>query len=128
MDAATTFRRFAAGFNERVMLPLLDSPVGAALGASTAVVSYTGRRSGKQVTLPVMYRRKGDIVVIGVTMPSAKTWWRNFRGEGARMRLDLGGEVREAHAIAVERDNGAVRVRAVLDAVEASTTKDSRAD
>lgn len=107
-------RRASAWWNDAVMLPLLDSPLGGLLGRSTAIVSYTGRRSGRTVTLPVSYRRRGDIVVIGVLGPGSKTWWRNFRG-GAPMQLTLGDERRTAHAVAIERPNGAVRIRAVLE-------------
>ena len=51
---------------------------------------------------------------IAVAVPSAKTWWRNFVGDGAPMRLRLAGVDHDAHAVAVRRDDGAVRVTATL--------------
>jgi hypothetical protein len=30
-------------------------------------------------------------VTIGVRFPDAKTWWRNFLGDGAPISLDLDG-------------------------------------
>ena len=47
------------------------------------MITYTGRRSGRTFTIPVAYRRRGDEIEIAANMPDAKTWWRNFLGDGA---------------------------------------------
>lgn len=84
------------------------------MGRSFAVVNYTGRKSGKAVSLPVNYRRDGDDVVIHVMMPDAKTWWRNFLGEGAPVRLALDGREVEGQAVATRDEKGGVSVRVRL--------------
>jgi hypothetical protein len=89
--------------------PLLSRLVGRVF----AIVTYTGRRSGKRVSLPVGYRRCDDELLIGVAMPDAKTWWRNFLGEGGPVTVTLDGRERAGHAVAT-RDDGGVTVRVQL--------------
>ncbi len=60
---------------------LLQSPAHGVLSRSTALVRYTGRRSGRQITTPVQYAADGDALVILVGRPQTKRWWRNFDDE-----------------------------------------------
>lgn len=71
------------GFANAVVGAVLRSPVHGMLSGSTALVRYTGRRSGRQVVTPVQYAPLGDDVVILVGRPETKTWWRNFRHDRA---------------------------------------------
>ena len=116
MDRGLLFRRVASAAN-RVMLPVVRSGPGRRLfGGSMAVVTYTGRRSGRAVTFPVNYRRaqsSGEIV-IGVMAPDAKTWWRNFTGDGAPIQLRIGSDDHTGHARAVRASDGGVSVRVSL--------------
>lgn len=114
MDAAT-FRSGAAHFNRTIMTPLLGTGIGKkALGGSFAVLEYTGRKSGKQVTLPVTYTRRGEEVRVWVAKPDAKTWWRNFTGDGAPLTITMGDEVRQGHAVAHRGSDGKVSVTIAL--------------
>jgi F420H(2)-dependent quinone reductase len=116
MDRGLLFRRVASAVN-KVALPLVRSGPGRRLfGDSMAIVTYTGRKSGREVTLPVNYRREksNDQIVIGVMAPDAKTWWRNFSGDGAPMRLRIGADERAGHAHAVRAADGSVSVRVSL--------------
>ena len=100
MDAATLFRRSAATVN-KAMLPLLrTAPARKVMGGSFATLTYTGRKSGKQIALPVNYRRDGSDIVIGVMGPDAKKWWRNFTGPGAPVHVAFGSEEHDGHAVA----------------------------
>lgn len=99
--------------------PLFNAPVGAVatsarfgglVNRNITMLSYTGRRSGRTVTIPVAYRRTGDDTVIGVNMPESKTWWRNFLGAGAPLTLRLDGIERAGHAIARRDEKGRVTV------------------
>jgi hypothetical protein len=114
MDKGLLFRRVSSGLN-KVMLPVVRSGPGRrAFGGSMAVVSYTGRKSGREVTFPVNYRRASDgEIVIGVMAPDVKTWWRNFTGDGAPIRLRIGADEHTGHARAV-RSDGNVSVRVTL--------------
>jgi hypothetical protein len=113
MDKGLLFRRVASGVN-KVMLPVMRSGPGRRLfGGSMAIVSYTGRKSGREVSFPVNYRRSGEEIVIGVMAPDAKTWWRNFTGDGAPIRLRIGSDEHTGHARAVRSEDG-VSVRVAL--------------
>ncbi len=113
----TLFKDGMAAVN-RVVAPLLSAPViGDKLGTTMTVLTYTGRKSGKEFSLPVMYRRSGDDVVVGVAMPDKKNWWRNFTGDGAPITVTLDGSERHGHAVSRRDDKGVVSVRIRLDDV-----------
>ena len=91
----------------------------AALRRATATqhhaVTYTGRRSGRTFSIPVAYRRRGDENIdIGANLPDAKTWWRNFLGDGAPLSVTLDGVERAGHGVAHRDDKGRVTVRVRL--------------
>lgn len=99
-----------------VAAKLVDVPLlGNVVRRNLVMISYVGRRSGKTFTTPVNYRRIGDEVVIRVGLPSAKTWWRNFLGDGGPITLQLNGTDRTGHAIAARDDRGRVTVTVKLD-------------
>jgi hypothetical protein len=94
--------------------PLLNVPVaamansrpfGRIVGRNVAVITYTGRRSGRTISTPVSYRRTGDELQIAANMPEAKSWWRNFVDDGAPLSVRLAGVDRAGHGVA-ERDAG----------------------
>jgi hypothetical protein len=99
--------------------PLFNAPItalaasprfGALLRRSITTITYTGRRSGRTFNIPVAYRRRGDEIDIAANMPDAKTWWRNFLGDGAPMSLTLDGNEHSGHAVAHRDANGRVTV------------------
>jgi hypothetical protein len=111
-----SFVRHTSGGVNRGVAALIASPRwGRFVGRSLALLTYTGRRSGRTFTIPVGYRRAGDEVTITVAMPDAKTWWRNFLGAGGPLSMQLGGADRTGHAVATRDARGRVRVRVSLD-------------
>jgi hypothetical protein len=94
---------------------LLRSPAHAVLSGRLALITVTGRRSGRAHTFPVGYRRDGDRVTIAVGSPERKRWWRNLRDE-APVRLRLGGVEYTGRARARGDERSGVTVEAVLDA------------
>ncbi|MGB9305481.1 MAG: nitroreductase/quinone reductase family protein [Mycobacterium sp.] len=104
------FLRGAPLFNAPVAAIANSPRFGRLLRRNIAMVTYTGRRSGRTFTIPVAYRRRGDEIDIGANMPDAKTWWRNFLGEGAPMTVRLDDNERTGHAVAHRDDNGQVTV------------------
>jgi hypothetical protein len=46
------------------------------IGQGVALLSFTGRRTGKHYTIPVSYHREGDIVT--VITKRQRNWWHNF--------------------------------------------------
>lgn len=98
-----------------MMLSLRDSPrLGRSLRRHIAIVTYTGRRSGKTFSLPVGFRRSGDTVTIGVAAPDLKNWWKNFLDGPEPISLELNGEQRAGQATA-RRDAKNVTVTVVLE-------------
>ena len=104
--------------------PLFNAPVAAVANSpllgrlvnrNIAMLTYSGRRSGRTFSIPVAYRRAGDEVVIGVGMPEAKTWWRNFLGDGGPLTLQLDQTDHAGHAVASRDEKGGVTVRVRLD-------------
>jgi hypothetical protein len=64
---------------------LLDVPVpGGLMRRGLVEVRYVGRRSGKTFEIPVGYRRSGDTITVGVSMPDGKNWWRTSSVRVAR--------------------------------------------
>ena len=58
---------------------LLHSPFHRLISGSILLITYTGRRSGKQYSAPLNYVR--DDNTLWVTSIRDRSWWRNFRGE-----------------------------------------------
>ncbi|MFZ0625540.1 MAG: nitroreductase/quinone reductase family protein [Acidimicrobiia bacterium] len=48
----------------------------AMVGQGVALLTFTGRRSGKTYRIPVSYDREGDTVT--VISKQVRNWWRNF--------------------------------------------------
>ena len=102
--------RAAPLFNAPVAV-LANSPrLGRLVHRNIAMLTYNGRRSGKQFSIPVAFRRNGDEVTINVHMPEAKTWWRNFLNTGGPLTLRLDETERAGHAVANQDEKGAVTV------------------
>jgi hypothetical protein len=97
----------------RVLKALLRSRAHRLVSGRFALITYTGRKSGREYTIPSFYRDKGDQITIAVGWPDQKVWWRNLRGEGAPVTLVVRGQTVKGHAVATregERD-ALVRVR-----------------
>lgn len=92
---------------------ILRSPVHGLASGRVALITYTGRRSGREYTIPCFYRDRGDEVTIAVGWPDRKVWWRNLTGSGGPVSLLVRGRRLRGQAVAT-RDPGRdalVRVR-----------------
>ena len=98
----------------RLVALLLRSPLHPVASRQLAVITVTGRRSGREHSFPVGYSRSGEQVTIPVMWPQRKLWWRNLRG-GAPVRLRLRGEVRTGQAQVRGDERGEVVVEVQLD-------------
>jgi hypothetical protein len=115
MELRTVLGPVVRGFNAGVMALTKVPWLGPRIGSGLTEISYVGRRSGRTITTPVSFARRGEDIVIGVAMPDKKTWWRNFLGEGAPISLGLDGVQRTGHAVAHRDENGRVEVRVRLN-------------
>jgi hypothetical protein len=102
--------RAAPVFNAPIAAVARSPRFGGLVNRNIAMLSYVGRRSGRTFSIPVAYRRTADEVVITPNMPEAKTWWRNFLGDGAPLTLRLDGTERAAHGVARRDEKGRVTV------------------
>lgn len=82
-----------------ILSALLRSPLHALAGSGTALISVTGRRSGRTYATPVNVLADGNRLTI-VSLRE-RTWWRNLR-QRAEVGLRLGGQDLRGRAAVVE--------------------------
>lgn len=78
---------------------ILRSPLHGMISSGMMVLTYTGRKTGRQISLPVGYIQM-DGRLLNTSLRS-RTWWRSLRG-GAPVRLHLRGRARPAQAEAFD--------------------------
>lgn len=108
-------QRLTGAMNLLVRTIVESAWLGVLVGRWMTVITYTGRRSGRTVSIPVGYARDGDDLVIAVDMPERKTWWRNFQGDGQLITVRLEGADRPGRAVARRDQAGEVTVAVRLD-------------
>jgi hypothetical protein len=75
------------------------------IGRSVALISWTGRRSGRRYTTPVSYHcSNGQVTLLSKRF---RNWWRNF-DEQPWVELRLAGKVRTGRARASVGDEAAL--------------------
>jgi hypothetical protein len=98
----------------RLVEAVLRSRFHRVLSGHLILLSYTGRRSGRKVSLPVGYEaREPDHLTITVGRPSGKVWWRNLRA-AAPVSVVLRGSHRSGVARSRENQSGDVTVEVRL--------------
>lgn len=60
----------------RVMRPLLRSPLHRLVSKNLMLLTFKGRKTGKQYTLPLSYVQAGNTLWLGTQTP----WYKNLRG------------------------------------------------
>ena len=74
------------------------------------LITFTGRKSGKQFTTPVRYIQTGDTVRCFTA--SENQWWRNLRS-GARVSLLIKGQISDYRAQAIFDDPDDIKKKLV---------------
>jgi hypothetical protein len=72
---------------------ILRSPLHGVMSRRLMLITFTGRRTGKQYTTPISYVQQGKTLLLGVGGP----WWRNLGG-GAQVQVRLQGKTYTGHA------------------------------
>ena len=85
---------------------LIKSPFGKLMGENLAVITVTGRKTGRLISTPINVARKGDVFT--TTSTRERTWWRNLRG-GAGADLHVGGRDYRVTAAVYESDEDVKR-------------------
>jgi deazaflavin-dependent oxidoreductase (nitroreductase family) len=99
-------RRLLRSSNPFVSM-ILRSPLHRLLSSHLLLLTFTGRKTGKQFTIPIYYTREDDTL----TLFSSKSWYKNLRG-GPPVVVHLKGRVRTGRAEVIEEPE------AVLEAAE----------
>lgn len=97
-----------------IVTALLRSRGRGLLGRRIALLTVTGRRSGREHTFPVHFARTGDHLTIAVGAAGRKRWWRNLREEET-VGLLLDGVSRRGRARAVGNEKTGITVEVDLD-------------
>jgi hypothetical protein len=97
-----------------VVSAVLRSSFHRVLSGRLVLLSYTGKRSGRTIALPVGYEETGPgCLTIRVGSPSRKVWWRNLCDE-APVSLVLRGSHRSGVARSRKDQSGEVTVEVRL--------------
>jgi deazaflavin-dependent oxidoreductase (nitroreductase family) len=81
------------------MKRLITSPLHSVLGSNLAVITVTGRKSGKLISTPVNVTFDGQTYTV-ISMRQ-RTWWRNLRDKPAA-QLHVGGKQLEVQGAVIE--------------------------
>jgi len=98
---------------------LLRSPAHGLVSSNLALLTVTGRSSGRRFTFPVGYSQEGERVTIGVGWPERKRWWRNLL-DAAPVEIRLAGVRRTGTGEAHGDEHTGVTVEIQLDGAAGS--------
>lgn len=99
-----------------LVIGLLRSPLHTLMSDSTMLVTYRGRKSGKERTTPVNYVREGGALL--VVSSRDHSWWKNLRG-GAPVVVRVRGDDLRGLAAVFEGEEARDGLLAVLQRVPA---------
>lgn len=99
-----------------IVRAILRSPLHGLLSRGLALITVTGRRSGRELTIPVSYRQRGDRVTVRVGAFERKRWWRNLSHGERPVRMRIRGRERSGRGRAAVEDSGTVVVEVDLEA------------
>lgn len=98
---------------------VLSSPLHPLLSHGLALITVTGRRSGRRYTFPVGYHQDGDRIIVDVGWPERKRWWRNLT-HGGPVEMRIRGKRRAGHAQTHGDERSGVTVEVQFDPDTAS--------
>lgn len=75
------------------------------------LLTFTGRKSGKEFTTPLRYKQEGEALLLTVMYP----WWKNLAKQPA-VRVLLRGEMRVGIAEVLFAEGGAAMIKIHLQA------------
>ena len=71
-----------------LVVGLLRSPLHWLLSPGLMLITVTGRRSGREYTIPVGYQKDGGLITVLASEAPTKQWWRNFEAPSpTRLRV-----------------------------------------
>jgi F420H(2)-dependent quinone reductase len=97
-----------------IVKAVLSSPLHPLLSRGLALITVTGRRTGRRYTFPVGDQQDGDRVTVNVGWSERKSWWRNLRQRG-QVQMQIRGHRRTGSAWAFGDERSGVTVEVKLD-------------
>ena len=85
---------------------MIRSPLHFMVSKNMMLMTYTGRKSGKEFTIPMNYLTMNGVLYTNSYRD--RIWWRNLRG-GADVTLRLKGKDMPAHAEVIEDQSAVAR-------------------
>jgi len=102
----------------KIVNPLVDlilqSRLHKLMSNTLLLITYSGRKTGREYRLPVQYAQAGDAIYIIPGMPKEKTWWRNLK-EAAPVQLTLRGQSVAGNAKVLKPDTNEDAIIAGFD-------------
>ncbi len=101
----------------RPVRTLLRSPLHGIASGNLALLSYRGRKSGREFVTPLSYVREGKLVRF---LSSHNTrWWTNFRDGPTAVEVEIARQIHSGVARVWEQDSETLRdgVRRILTAL-----------
>jgi hypothetical protein len=90
-------------FANNIVAFLLRSPLHGPFSGAIMLLTFSGRKSGKQYTIPVGYTREGNVV----DTFTDHIWWKNLR-DGAPVTVVIRGKTYQGRAEAIPDDREAI--------------------
>ncbi len=78
---------------------MLRSPLHSRISKRIMIITFMGRKSGREYSTPVSYFREGNQVICFTHSP----WWKNI-ANGAEVKVRIQGEDFKGHAVAIKDD------------------------
>jgi deazaflavin-dependent oxidoreductase (nitroreductase family) len=98
-----------------IVRALLRSRAHGLVSGAIALLTVTGRTSGRSFELPVQYVERDDTLIVLAGRAGTKTWWRNVRTR-APVRVRLRGRDVDGTAVVIaQRAEAAEALRAYLE-------------
>ncbi len=94
-----------AWFN-RFTIAVLRSPLHRLADPDVCMLTFTGRRSGRRIAVPVLYAARGVTLIVLVGDAADKQWWRNFH-QPRRLEVRFRGRTLDATARILTRPDPA---------------------
>jgi hypothetical protein len=112
-DTQATFRyhnppRLVRIVVNSLVTTILRSPWHGMRSHRLLLLTFTGRKSGKEFTTPIRYAQDGETLQVKVV--SEYSWWKNLRGNAA-VRVLLRGKMLPGTAEVLPEEGGLVVVR-----------------
>jgi hypothetical protein len=100
--------RFVRKLVNSLVTTVLRSPWHRMRSDRLLLLTFTGRKSGKEFTTPIRYVQEGETLLLKI--PIQYSWWMNLR-ERSTVRVLLRGRTRTGRAEVFPEEDGVVVVK-----------------